>query len=96
MTIIVIAIVVALAAIVFGIFFIPGVGSALATGFGLAFFRVLGENRQKRIEARRGRWRRDNPAPTVTPKEEPEGVPADTPAESPRRIRLRRWRFRSE
>ena len=95
MTIIVIAIVVALAAIVFGIFFIPGVGSALATGFGLAFFRVLGENRQKRIEARRGRWRRD-PAPTVAPKEEPEGVPADTPAESPRRIRLRRRGFRSE
>lgn len=92
MTIIVIAIVVAIAAIVFGVLFIPGVGSALATGLGLAFFRVLGENRQKRIEARRARWRR----PANPPVDEPINSPVEEPTTPPRRFRLRRKRFRSE
>ena len=46
------AIVGCLIALVFGILFVPGVGSALTMGFGLGMFRAIGENRLKRIKAR--------------------------------------------
>jgi hypothetical protein len=96
MTAIITTVCIAIAVLVLAVIFVPGVGSALAAGFGLAFFRVLGENRQKRIEARRVRWRRqDNPAPDV-PASEKDIEPATPEQPRPRRFRLRRRVTRDE
>jgi Sec-independent protein translocase protein TatA len=76
MTAITIAIVVAIAAIVFGIWFIPGVGSAIAMGVGTAFFRVMAENRQKRIALRQERWRLFRRGRKSEPEPEPEPEPS--------------------
>lgn len=99
MTIIVIAICVAIAAIVLAIIFVPGVGSALAMGFGTAFFKVLAENRQKRVAIRQERWRLRRgrePAP-ADPEAKPDAKPDATPApvEAAKRVRLfQEWRRR--
>lgn len=80
MTIIVISIVAAIGALVAAMIFMPGVTSAVFQGLGKAFFQVLSENRDKRIERRqkygifglrKRREERANQTPEVTPEVTP-------------------------